>query len=352
MNFKNWLVEQQQNGPTPSTQLEKVYLDMMSKMYKPTTVASLFQNNPQTFFAPQVMFDRLFDMMYNDLRTPNDLKQSNVQYPTDQDIDQYTGNANAFVRVKNENKWNYRIPNNYDQRKRQFQNPDKSDDRVSFAGLPVKGLIDALDQFVQRRVAYYKTPEEIAGWQDRHDPITIYFKEPVTPQIKAELQSAVAPFSRDKYIPAKMDGDVFAPGLSHQQSPGQDDIKRLVQEGGAISPELAKVLTTKFTRREGGVKASAGQITAARQLMDLIRKTPQQPAQQQPQQPQQPRQQGPLTVSVRQMERDFALRPGTLDIMHLPKSGMVSVRNRLTGKVLSVKPSQEEIEHAVVQLTT
>jgi hypothetical protein len=59
---------------------------------------------------------------------------------------------------------------------------------------------------------------------------------------------------------------------------------------------------------------------------------------------------GPEQISMRKLEIDFGLRPGTLDIQTLPRSGMVSVRNRKTGQTVSVKPDRKSIEDGIVQI--
>lgn len=59
---------------------------------------------------------------------------------------------------------------------------------------------------------------------------------------------------------------------------------------------------------------------------------------------------GPEPISVKKLEFDFRLKPGTLDIQMLSKTNMVSVRNKLTGKVVSVKPDRESIERGVAEV--
>lgn len=60
--------------------------------------------------------------------------------------------------------------------------------------------------------------------------------------------------------------------------------------------------------------------------------------------------QNPEPISVKKLEFDYRMKPGTLDIQMLPKTGMVSVRNRVTGKVVSVKPDRKSIEDAIPQI--
>lgn len=334
MGFKTWL---EQTSPSPSSELEKAYLDMLSKQYKPTTVAALYKNNAAKFFDPHNMFGIMFDIVYNELRTPKDLKSSTVKYPKDSDIESYTRADNKLVYVRDENNWHYRIPHDYNVRKKQF--PD-GDDRVSFAGLPVRGLVDALDQFVQHRVAYYKTPNQLAGWEDRHDPVTIYFKEPVTKDVKAELSALLSKFNRDKYIPAKMDGDVFDNGLAHQKSPSVGDIQKIVAAASAVHPDLGKTLTEKF-KRDKEVKASAGQITAALELIKMVKQLGTTKTTPQPQTPAAPGQ-----ISVSSLEQKFGAKPGTLDISKSKTGEFMFVRNRVSGTSISVKPDVAAITAA------
>lgn len=59
---------------------------------------------------------------------------------------------------------------------------------------------------------------------------------------------------------------------------------------------------------------------------------------------------GSEPISINKLEFDFRLKPGTLDIQMLSKTGMVSVRNRVTGKVVSVKPDRKSIEAGIAQI--
>ena len=59
---------------------------------------------------------------------------------------------------------------------------------------------------------------------------------------------------------------------------------------------------------------------------------------------------GSEPISIKKLEFDFRLKPGTLDIQMLSKTGMVSVRNRITGKVVSVKPDRKSIEAGIAQI--
>lgn len=69
-----------------------------------------------------------------------------------------------------------------------------------------------------------------------------------------------------------------------------------------------------------------------------------------PQTPQAPQQNnGQQPISISRLEFDYRLPPGTLDIQKL-KSGLVAVRNRKTGKVVSVKPDLQSIEDGITQI--
>jgi len=55
-------------------------------------------------------------------------------------------------------------------------------------------------------------------------------------------------------------------------------------------------------------------------------------------------------ISISGIEQKLGIQPGSLDLQSSKTPGFVFVRNRLTGKSVSVKPDPKEIENAARQL--
>lgn len=91
-----------------------------------------------------------------------------------------------------------------------------------------------------------------------------------------------------------------------------------------------------------GKIAENGKIVLDKITAAGIGTTPQPPTTQQPQN-------GPQPISISRLEFDYRLPAGTLDIQKL-KSGLVAVRNRKTGKVVSVKADLQSIEDGITQI--
>jgi hypothetical protein len=101
-----------------------------------------------------------------------------------------------------------------------------------------------------------------------------------------------------------MDGDVFGDGLPTSGRHRKKKSTIWHRWHFSVAPELGNVLMRQFTRyTDGSVKASAGQITAAKELIGLIQQTPQTPIQQQP---------GQQRISISGMEQQFGMAEGQL----------------------------------------
>jgi hypothetical protein len=299
----------------PRNELEKYYLDLLLKLHGPQKIQNLFKNfegKKDSIYDPYRMYYSLFDALYKNIRTPN--KNAGEHYddvPHQWDIHNKTSQSTQLVQAKNENGWHYRQPHSYAKHPRaQYAIPKgEVEGRISFAALANPKLIDILDDYVaNKRLAYYKTPENSADWTERHDPITMYFKEPITPEIKSELANIFnnKNFNRSMHKNNPLTGDQFSPGMSEETTPRKEEVIDMVQKISAIDPIAGQAAKAQMETAGNNPrpKASAGQIAAAQQLLKLLplskkplnntqqpQTTQQQPQQQQINKPQQPTQQ-------------------------------------------------------------
>ena len=106
-------------------------------------------------------------------------------------------------------------------------------------------LIRALDDFLIRSGvhAVYKTPASFEHWLDRHDPVTFYFLEPLTPEIEAELARITQSFVRS---PDGLFGRNIGGGLSVNTQPTAAELKDMLDRAEQLDPKLADALRKKF----------------------------------------------------------------------------------------------------------
>ncbi len=207
------------------------------------------------------MFSNLLNHRYNVLRTHN--------YPIDarhqHDIDQVSGQGTPEIKVKVEGGWHYRIPKNL--KARGVASGASSKDRVSLNVVADKALLAQLDQlFVTRVKGYYKTPDMSDNWLERHDPITMYLDEPLTPAIEAEIVKIVTPFVRS--TKDVLPGRLLAPGMAAETSPTVDEINHEITRAKAIDAQFADAVKQYFTDKRGQLKTSAGRLRSVREVID------------------------------------------------------------------------------------
>jgi hypothetical protein len=194
--------------------------------------------------------------------------------PTDDPaIERKTATSTAEIESRPQNGWHYRLPRA--RHRLGWRTGGTPNARVSLNVRPEAALVEALDAFCAAHKAYYKTPDQLAGWQDRHDPITIYFHEPLTPAFEKELTAIATPYVRAD----KLEGRRIAQGIAAQQSPSPADIDALSAKATALAPELGqaveamalKIDTTSGQRRRS---LSAGEKQAIEDALANYEATP------------------------------------------------------------------------------
>jgi hypothetical protein len=189
---------------------------------------------------------QVIDAVYNSLRVTS--YDHAKRY--DVDIDSKTSRGVGGMEVRPEGGWHYRLPTN--RREQGWSTSGETRGRVSVNVYAEPELLGKLDQFCREHKAYYKTPDQLAGWQERHDPITIYFHQDITPDIENKLKQIVTPHVRGD----NLHGRSIAPGISAESSPSIQEIEGLIKRADELDPQLGKAVRG-FAYTQDPLKPSA-----------------------------------------------------------------------------------------------
>ena len=147
----------------------------------------------------------------------------------DKHIADLTGVENRGIKVI-KNGWHHRKNPNF---KKDFGFPGAVD-RISLNVYADKKLIDKLDDFMLNNpsVIEYKTPSTFVDWECRHDPITIYFDDFVTDDVKRRVADLVKPYVRTQINPSKeiMFGTKIADGVYSLPEPAAENCSDLLDK--------------------------------------------------------------------------------------------------------------------------
>ena len=224
--------------------------------------ASIFEQCKNNIEAldTSTAYTNLLEALYKDLRL-GEYATTHIKTPN---IEQITGKGNSFVRVKEQNGWHYRMPLN--------RTTNTTIDRVSVNAVADENLIKALDELLGsgKVKGYYKTPDQMLNWLERHDPITIYLDEKATPEVLDKIN-----LTCQKYIRSTDDvlsGEKFAPGMALQKSPNTQDIEAILTQAKNIDINLENTLRKYLTDvKSGELKTSAGYMDALNKLLEIVK---------------------------------------------------------------------------------
>lgn len=174
----------------------------------------------------------------------------------DAGIDAITGANTETVNVTDQGGWHYRLPTNS-----KVKSGGKTKDRISMNVRSSPELIAALDKFIDGKMVYYKTPDESGRWTERHDPVTVYFKEDVTPEMEAELSALAEKYGREG---PQLPGRAIGKNAAAQTTPTQQDIDTLLARADAVGAGAAARSYFK------GSNVSSGQLMAVDRLVSEL----------------------------------------------------------------------------------
>lgn len=256
----------------PRNELEKYYLDVLKKRSW-----GHFGTIAMYGFNPSQMWSIFYKDFYDQLRKADDDYYKAV--PHDNDIIDYTSKGNNLVEVRNENGWHFRKALSMSKHPRiAYKIPKEEQERVSFAAIANKKLIDILDDYVaNKRLAIYKTPADGVIWLERHDPMTMYFLEEITPEVKKELKDIFnnKDFNRSFHAKNPLEGDEFFSGVAREKTPTQKEIEKLLGDVKSIDMDAYKILYENYLEKGANpprFKVSSGMFQSGKKVKELCEK--------------------------------------------------------------------------------
>ena len=188
------------------------------------------------------------------------------------------GVSNGFY-GKVQESWKYRYPQNMD-----FTKP--MTDRLSLNVYQDKELIQKLDTYLSKNCpnAHYKCAGAgNIGWNQRHDSVTIYFSNNLTPKVQQDIAKLAQPHIRANSS-AVMLGNKISDGVYHIVEPTRETIKPLIIKAKLLNlePEFYEWLGKPdfyggaglFVMKNGErvVHTSPGAVEALKQMLNMFEK--------------------------------------------------------------------------------
>ena len=184
--------------------------------------------------------------------------------------------ANGFYGAVEES-WKYRYPIS-------GKPKTPATDRISLNVYQDKELIQKLDTYLSKNCpnAHYKCPGAgNIGWNTRHDTITIYFSNNLTPQIQQDIAKIAKPHTRPTANEVML-GDKISDGVYHVLEPTKETIKPLLIKAKLLNlePEFYEWLGHPDFMHGGGlftmvngqrvVHTSPGNVEALKRMLNLF----------------------------------------------------------------------------------
>lgn len=229
------------------------------------------KDNPNQFYT------YIRDKFYENIRAGKKIiYQSRNGYNAKEFHNTLFKNENGFY-GKIQESWVYRYPNN-------MNNNVSTVERLSLNVYQDKDLIQKLDKYLSQNCqnVFYKCPGAgNIGWNTRHDTITMYFPEKITPKIKQDIAQLAKSHIRHSNS-EKMLGEKIADGVYSVLEPTKETIKPLLVKAKLmdLEPEFYQWLghpdfyngAGLFVMKNGQrvVHTSPGAVEALKQMLNLL----------------------------------------------------------------------------------
>lgn len=232
----------------------------------------IYKENPRLFYSA------IREELYDSIRHCPEGTFS-LHSGCEQNIHEVTKRSTKEIFVSPQNGWHYR----FSRKHTDFREPVI--DRISLNVYPEAELIKKLDKFISKSGinVEYKTSVNINKWQNRYDPITMYFREPITKEIEDEIVKLVSPHVRhiDKEV---MIGKKLSDGIYRVKEPTAEDVEELINRAKSMDfdDELVKYLESPTYPYESSVfyklddddnkivHTSPGIVESVKQLLDKL----------------------------------------------------------------------------------
>ena len=193
-------------------------------------------------------------------------------------ISSFTSKDTHDVYCISQNGWHYRIA------VKNQNNSSEVVDRISLNVYPNEKLIQKLDDYIAKSGlnVEYKTPVTYEGWFRRHDPITMYFKEPIPKNAEQEIAKIVSPYIR-KTNEEVLVGRKIADGVYQIKEPTEADALLLIKRAENLgdeklveflkmpdSPFGARLYETSISQNKVILRTSPGIVKSLEKLLDDI----------------------------------------------------------------------------------
>ena len=259
-------------GSTNGTILNTTQPDYAAK-FKPREIYDKFgagKDNGETFY-------REYDRNYNNLREASYTKESSIRGSV-YEFDEALSTANPGIKLTYENGWLWHRPKNGCK--------GLGKDRVSLNVVGDKKLIEELDRLITKgefidkngklvklknkefTKGFYKTCLDSDDWLTRHDPITMYFDEKVSPEMLDALAQVTEKYARKpsngKALMNSLEGK---PWIANEIYTPEEQIENLWKRAGRLNSDLADMIYRE-ANEHGHWNVSTGQYAALEKLVN------------------------------------------------------------------------------------
>lgn len=142
------------------------------------------------------------------------------------------------IMSKKDNDWSYRYPTNYAQRGLHEKN---SCQRVTISAHASSILIEALDNFAYENPVYYKTSINFETWRNRHDPVIIFFMEPVTRDHLSVISNLTSPYVRNANLDHLVLGEKVCNGVYLNTQHTHEEVMELLGRANQLDSSLINI---------------------------------------------------------------------------------------------------------------
>jgi hypothetical protein len=222
---------------------------------------------------PCELYSYLLDNIYY-----NQIRQAQIPYKLrpgcNPNINSITSNETNEIKVINKSGWNFRVSQN--------RKTTPVIDRISLNVYPETELIQKLDKFIAKSngLIEYKVPVRIEEWNERHDPITIFFRKAIDKTDKNAIFEIASPYIRPTNKEVLL-GIKIADGIYQVLEPTEKEILALIKRAKKLkldpklieclknpNPQLGAQLFTYNNNGELIVKTSPAIVESVKRLID------------------------------------------------------------------------------------
>ncbi|MBP3925388.1 hypothetical protein J6E39_09160 [bacterium] len=229
--------------------------------------------------SPLQFYTNIRDKFYSKIRAGKELIYKPRPNYNPKEFDTALNEVSNGFYGKVEGAWKYRYPQNMDITK-------PITDRLSLNVYQDKELIHKLDAYLSENCpnAHYKCAGAgNIGWNQRHDTVTIYFSNNLTPKVQQDIAKLAQPHTRANNS-AVMLGDKISDGVYHIAEPTIETIKPLLIKAKQLNlePEFYEWLGCPDFHSGAGifiikngervVHTSPGSVESLRQMLNMFEK--------------------------------------------------------------------------------